>query len=226
MWNETAESIVENLEQYFHERGPVSEILMDNATAFKSNVLKTFLERWTVAPYYRAAYRPSGNGIVERHHRTIKAMSERGKVSPIHAVYWYNMSPRSGQSAESVPQLAVHRYAWRQPFVKRSVRGNDDCVSNIEVGDEVWIKPPDSKCTSEWSRGAVTKVNSQCNIEVNGTPRHVLDIRPIMEADSQGSEVVDGMEEESVGEELSQGKRRYPNRDRRPPTWLSDYQPY
>ena len=35
MYNETARIIVTNLEQIFFEHGPVHEILMDNATAFK-----------------------------------------------------------------------------------------------------------------------------------------------------------------------------------------------
>ena len=72
MYNETAGIIVKNLEQILFERGPVHEMLMDNATAFKSKLLREFLNKCNVSPYYRAAYRASGNGIVERHHRTIK----------------------------------------------------------------------------------------------------------------------------------------------------------
>ena len=38
-------------------------------------------------PYFRAAYHPGGNDIVERNHRTIKAIAERGYISPMEAVF-------------------------------------------------------------------------------------------------------------------------------------------
>ena len=72
---------------------------MDNSTVFRSLAMTAFMERWKVRSFFRAAYRPSGNGIVERHHRTIKAMAERGSISPLEATFWYNMSPRSGQDS-------------------------------------------------------------------------------------------------------------------------------
>jgi len=70
-------------------------------------------ERRKIWRYYRAAYRPRGNGIVERNHRTIKALAERAKVSPCESVFRYNISPRSGQKPESVPRRAVYEYDWR-----------------------------------------------------------------------------------------------------------------
>ena len=79
---ESADEIASILNEIFLERGPVEELLMDNATVFRSQLLKTALDNWSVRRFFRAAYRPSGNGIVERHHRTIKAMAERGSISP------------------------------------------------------------------------------------------------------------------------------------------------
>lgn len=40
---------------------------MDNSTALRSQVLKNMLDKWNVSRFFRAASRPSGNGIVERH---------------------------------------------------------------------------------------------------------------------------------------------------------------
>ena len=34
--------------------------------------------------------------------------------------------------------------------------------------DEVWVKPANPRCTSQWGRGVVTKVNSTNNVEVGG----------------------------------------------------------
>nr|XP_027233814.1 uncharacterized protein LOC113825211 [Penaeus vannamei] len=112
---ETAEEISGILNELFLERGPVDEVLMDNSTAFRSQVLKNMLDKWNISRFFRAAYRPSGNGIVERHHRTIKVLAERSQETPMEAVFWYNMSPRSGQHERAVPQRAVFKYEWRNP---------------------------------------------------------------------------------------------------------------
>ena len=98
---------------------------MDNATVFRLELLKTALDNWSVRRFVRAAYRPSGNGIVEKHHRTIRAMAERGSISPMEAVFWYNMSPRAGQAENSVPQRAVFRYEWRHPTVQPELKDHD-----------------------------------------------------------------------------------------------------
>ena len=42
----------------------------------------------------------AGNGIVERHHRSVKAMADRGHRNPMVAVYWYKMSPMEGQEED------------------------------------------------------------------------------------------------------------------------------
>ena len=115
---ESADEIASILNEIFLERGPVEELLMDNTTVFRSELLKRALDNWGVQRFFRAAYRPSGNGIVERHHRTIKAMAERGSISPMEAVFWYNMSPRAGQDENSVPQREVFCYEWRHVIFK------------------------------------------------------------------------------------------------------------
>ena len=67
---ETAEGIVDILDEIFMECGAVREVLMDNARSFHSEAMSELLNRWQIKGLFRAAYRPSGNGIVERHHRT------------------------------------------------------------------------------------------------------------------------------------------------------------
>lgn len=173
---ETAESIVARLNELFLERGPVEELLMDNATVFKSEVMDSLIRKWKVQRFFRAAYRPSGNGIVERHHRTIKAMSERGGISPLEAVFWYNMTPRSGQDKATVPHMGLFKYEWRHPETEPRSKGEQE-ISTLRLGDEVWIKPPNARCTVQWRKGVVTAINSRNNVSVDGVPRHVVDIR-------------------------------------------------
>lgn len=45
--------------------------------------LKEMLDQWNTRCFFRAAYRPGVNGILERHHRAIKAMAKKRKSSPI-----------------------------------------------------------------------------------------------------------------------------------------------
>ena len=214
---ETGECIKFQLNQIFLERGPVQEVLMDNSTAFHSVTLAELFERWKIRRYYRAAYRPSGNGIVERNHRTIKALAERTKVSPCESVFWYNISPRSGQKSESVPQQAVYKYEWRHPEViseeSCEIRGG-----KLSIGDEVWVKPPNMRCTTEWKKGSVTGIISDNNILVDGMARHVLDLRRVVSesCSEQNDSNVEEICEPSPGE-------RYPRRERHPPRWMTDY---
>ena len=64
----------------------------------------------------------------------------------------------------------------------------------------MWVKPPDVKCTSVWARGNVTAINSANNLEVDGMPRHVLDLRPVfIEGNDQ---LIDGDHYEGGAEEV------------------------
>ena len=67
-----ATSVINQLKAVFYERGPLTEILTDNDTAFRSSLLKTFLDEWRVRLRFCCAYIPSGNGIIKRCHRTVK----------------------------------------------------------------------------------------------------------------------------------------------------------
>ena len=64
------------------ERGPVDEVLMDNSASFHSSLLKEMFDNWKINTYFRVAYRASGNGIIERNHRTVKAIAERSDITP------------------------------------------------------------------------------------------------------------------------------------------------
>ena len=74
---ELASVVAEELEKVMLECGPVIEVIMDNGTVFHSEIFQTMLKKWKIRSYYRTAYWPGGNGIVERHHRTVKAIVER-----------------------------------------------------------------------------------------------------------------------------------------------------
>lgn len=219
MRGETATEICDELENIFYERGALSEVLMDNAPNFKSAEMASLLKEWNVRPVFRAAWRATGNGIVERHHRTVKSMAEKMAASPIEAVYWYNISPKDGQKEESVPHVSVYKYAWRMKgYPSNAEAGSQDNIQcEVQVGDDVWVKPGHAKCTTKWQRGTVTHVNSANNIDVDGMARHILDVRRTDLPNEQDPEVPEG---EEGGTEEEQVTRRYPQRERNQPTWL------
>ena len=245
---ETALEISKIVEELFLERGPVEEVLMDNGPAFRSEVFKEVCDKWGVRQFFRAAYRPSGNGIVERHHRTIKAAAERGCIPPVEAVFWYNMSPRTGQNETTVPHRAVFTYEWRHPSVKTSSVADGEAT--IKVGEEVWVKPPSAKCTTRWGKGVVTGSQSRNNLIVDGIPRHILDLRRVaVPADNDCDEAVSELPQEvngmhghdlnlrSVSLQSSLSERsedenavpqeetvQRPERQRRRPAWMEDYE--
>ena len=135
---ETATEICHELDKLFYERGPVDELLTDNVLPFRSQEMLQLMEKWGVRPFYRAAYRAGGNGIVERSHRTIKTMAERSGKSPIDAVFWYNVVPRYGQQPASVPQKSVATYEWRLPVMSAPPAEGDCGDGRVQIGEEVW----------------------------------------------------------------------------------------
>uniref|UniRef100_A0A5S6QMD7 Integrase catalytic domain-containing protein n=1 Tax=Trichuris muris TaxID=70415 RepID=A0A5S6QMD7_TRIMR len=151
--------IIEQLDAVFFERGAPEEFLADNDTAFRSQAFAEFVKRWGVWLRFRCAYAPSGNGIVERCHRTVKVIAARKNCSVNEAVYRYNLMPRDDCSVDKAPANAVYRYS-----------------SPYSVGDRVWVKPPRARCDSKYQKGTVTGVLSNQAVEVDGTPRHVRDL--------------------------------------------------
>ena len=67
----------------------------------------------------------------------------------------------------------------------------------------------------------MTGINSNNNIEVDGMPRHVLDLRPVVLNDPEPAPPVEmeDIEDDDVVE------RRFPRRNRRAPNWMGDYVP-
>ena len=81
-----------------------------------------------------------------------------------------------------IPPSKRISYKWRNPFLEVEVNSeiDDGQESNkraYSVGDKVWVKPHEARCTFLWNHGIVTKINSEHNVEVYGVPRHVCDMR-------------------------------------------------
>ena len=177
--------IIEELHRIFNERGAPREILADNDTAFRSRAFAVFAAKWGVRLRFRAVYRPSGNGVVERNHRTVKVIAARSGCSIGDAVHLYNVTPLDGKSSATAPAGQIYRYPVRDSIRTDPAAGGDPETlgdpdggdRTYTVGDSVWTRQPGSRCVDRSQPGVVTGVPSSHVVEVDGTPWHVGDVR-------------------------------------------------
>ena len=241
--SETTEAVVHELDNIFRERGAPFELLSDNGPCFKSRRMSSFVKGWGIAHKFSCAYRPAGNGIVERNHRTIKRMVARSGRSVEDMLFWYNQSPNVHGV---VPADAVYSYTTALPH-RGSVPLLEKETTNTEykVGDIVYVKPKNARCIDEWEKAEVTGIVSEVVVEVNGTNRHISDIRFCGRGNRQ-DEMFDAEREEveiehyrrgpdqdddfwswsntagNVEDDVLDGEEKE-LRDRRPPKWLADF---
>lgn len=143
------------------------------------------------------------------------------------------MTPRSGQEEKSVPQHLIFKYEWRHPLIMPQI--DKDEFSLVRIGEEVWVKPPNTRCTTKWKKGNITGISSKNNVSVDAMPRHVLNVRKVFipQSSSEGSDEEDGAEvpnedwQQSGGNSTSDDVHiitdTYPKRTRRRPAWIDDY---
>ncbi|XP_043214663.1 uncharacterized protein LOC122378020 [Amphibalanus amphitrite] len=176
-----ARSMIQQLELVFLERGAPKELLIDNYPAFRASAFCEFAERWGIKIIFRCAHSPSGNGITERCHRTVKTIVARSGCSVMEAVNLYNITPKDDVDAGSAPANMVYSYEVRV----RGIGGDDEqspgqvISCRFSIGDRVWIKDPSRRCDVPSAKGTVTQVLSAQSVEVDGIPRHVRDLRHV-----------------------------------------------
>ena len=236
--SEEATMITRNMEAVFRERGAPDEVLCDNGKSFRSVSFFDLCEKWAIRIHFRAAYQPSGNGIVERNHRTIKRISARANIHPLEAVFWYNAAPKSGEDQESCPANMIFKYKWKEKRKENFEEQPPTKESKFKVGDRVFVKLSGATCSTRWEEGEITRINSRWNVDVNGTPRHVSHIRQLPSNIDISSSSEDSSEEENETGESNDDEnvppmqsppsppsppppsRRYPLRVRRRPDRL------
>ena len=173
-------SVIRELESIFYEMGPPEEILTDNDTAFCSMEFRHFVDEWGIRLRHQCAYVPSGNGIVERCHQSMKRIAARKACTIVKAVYRYNTTPKDAVTAASAPANAIHRYRVHIKGIDVRLPDRQGTRGPYELGDTVWVKPPNSQCTTSFRRGQITGIVSEQAVLVDGTPRHGKDIWPAL----------------------------------------------
>ncbi|XP_043198082.1 uncharacterized protein LOC122368321 [Amphibalanus amphitrite] len=177
---ESAAYVTGEMSSIFYERGAPSELLADNATVFRSRAFQAFVREWGTRVRYRAAYAPSGNGIVERNHRSVKVIAARKRCGVPEAVYLYNATPRDDSTDAATPVSMVYKYTVRvkavDPVQPAEEPEPDTC--RYSVGDAVWVKSARGRCDDRYNEGVVTGRVSLQTVEVDGVPRHVRHLQP------------------------------------------------
>ena len=67
-----------------------------------------------------------------------------------------------------------------------------------EKGDVVWVKNPCGKCMTEYSTDRVTEVISLRSVKIDGVPRHVKDLRPVIQTQLSSSDKSDSEDSEHL----------------------------
>lgn len=192
--NESADEVVKNLRSIFSEFGPPRTILSDNGTSFRAAPMHDFLRQWEVSHELSGAYRPQGNSVVERVHRTVKRVARRGGKSVDEAVFWVNNTRGNKSHApyevvfcatSRKPGISEDRTDINRPVMLGESNAEDyfDTDRNpFAVGDLVYLRPPSGRCDELWTGPhRVTSVRSRISVELDadGVARHISHIRPV-----------------------------------------------
>ena len=175
--DESAAMVVQSLETIWSLLGPPSEVLLDNCKSFRSQTMQAMASKWGIRLIYRAVEKPSGNGIVERVHRTVKRTNARAKCGIPMSVFLINNVP----SKHGTPfEIFCQQYKRvRIPGID-TVESTQKPLTKFQgwkVGDKVWVKPKHmTPCTRQWLKGSIVALRNglTAEVEVNGhtLPRH------------------------------------------------------
>lgn len=181
MIRQDSASVVRILSSIFFERGALEEILTDNDADFCNQQVRQLLDEWGIRLWLRCAHVPSGNGIAERIHRSIKRIAARKQCTITEATYWYNVTPKDGKLPTTAPANAIYTYRVRLKGIDTALPVNQKRHAKYEVGDPVCVRPPGNRFTTKFKRGRISGVISQQSVLVDRTPCHVRNLRPASE---------------------------------------------
>jgi len=90
-------------------------------------------------------------------------------------VFWCNTPNRNNV----VPSRSLYSYNVKLPKVSPLTIGKptDITTNPYNVGDKVYVKPVNSKCTTAGPQGTITRVVSNTAVMVDGMTRHISDVR-------------------------------------------------
>lgn len=111
-----------------------------------SMIMIAFAARWGMPLCFNSAHTPTGNGIVEHNHHTVKVISTRKQCSITGAVQLCNVMPYDWVTVTEAAASGIYYYevldcvlpAWEQG-PRNTVTGSDESKEYM-TGDTVWIR--------------------------------------------------------------------------------------
>ena len=166
-------------------------------SVLKGKTHKTCKVLW-IQIRFRCVYIPSGNGIVERSHRTMKHIAVRIQCSLTEAVYWHNMTPKDDTTASIAPVNLIYTYHTHMKSIDTPslLDTIDSCAYTTR--DDVWVKRLHKQCTTQFKKGRMTNVYSPHSILVNGVPHYVKGVCPVHGAETTSNHINTSDEETSM----------------------------
>ena len=105
------------------------------------------------------------------------------------------MTPKDNALASTVPGNMIYSYTARIKGIDVMLPLEDAGPSSYKVGDSVWVKIPHGRCTTQFGKGTITGVYSPHSVLVDGTPRHIKDVRPLRGADATNCSITSSEDE-------------------------------
>ena len=105
------------------------------------------------------------------------------------------------QHVTSTAPAKIYHYEVRLKGVDAPIMSSGPRCSYYQVGNRVWFKMAQNRCTAKFGQGRVTEVISPQSILVDGIPHHMKDLRPRYSVTSL-EEDSDGTPSESEAESL------------------------
>ena len=93
----------------------------------------------------------------------------------------------------------LHRYHVQIKGIEDNLLPEPEVTrGKYEKGDMVWVKNPCGKCTTKYSTGRITEVISPQSVKIDGVPRHVKELRPVIQAQFSSSDESDSEDSEHL----------------------------
>ena len=106
-------------------------------------------------------------------------------------VYWH-VTPKDDVSTCTALADVLHRYHFRIKGIEdNQLRKPEMTRGKYKKGDVVWVKNPRSKCTTKYNTGRVTEEISPQSVKIDEMPRHVKDLRPVIQTQISSSDESD-----------------------------------
>ena len=101
----------------------------------------------------------------------------RSRCSIVGAMYWYNATPKDNETLSRMPVNGIDEHEQCIKCVDPKPSPPENTGNIYQIGELVWVKPPNCRCTTRFNKGVVDGVINPQTVLVNGTPHHVKDLR-------------------------------------------------